>query len=46
LIWKKIENSSMMERMIAVTGVIQVDDPKKPGRINPIVPMNVQTAII
>jgi hypothetical protein len=46
LIWKKIENSSIMDRITAVTDVIQVDDPKMPGRINPMAPRNVQNAII
>ena len=35
----------MLDRSAAVTGVIQVDNPKTPGRINPMVPMNVQAAI-
>ena len=36
----------MLDRIAAVNGVIQVGNPKIPGRINPRVPMKVQAAIM
>ena len=41
-----MDDSNMMDRRMAATDVIQIGDPKKPGRINPMAPANVQTAII